>query len=76
MLMTPQQCRMARAALTLSISELSEATGIRPNTISEFERGADSRRSTVDRLQVALEARGALFLPADEGGGPGVRLKA
>jgi transcriptional regulator with XRE-family HTH domain len=66
---------MARAALSMSISELAEATGVRPNTVSEFERGADSRRSTVDRLQAVLEARGAVFIPADRELGAGVRTR-
>jgi hypothetical protein len=32
--------------------------------------------ATLNKLQLALEADGLLFLGADGGGGPGVRFKA
>lgn len=73
--MTPEQCRMARAALSMSLADLAKAAGVRTMTVSEFERGADSRRSTVDRLQAELERGGVTFIPADGTGGPGVRLR-
>jgi transcriptional regulator with XRE-family HTH domain len=78
MQMTPEQCRMARAALGLSIADLADAAEVRAMTVSGFERGSDSRRSTVERLQAELEVRGAVFIAAGEAsiaGGAGVRLK-
>jgi transcriptional regulator with XRE-family HTH domain len=75
-MMTPEQCRMARAALDLSIAELATAAQLRPMTISGFERGADCRRSTVEALEAELKARGVMFISADDRGGPGVRLRA
>ena len=69
---------MARAALGLSIADLAAASGVRTMTISGFERGSDSRRSTIEKLQAALHARGVVFIGAGEAslvGGPGVRLK-
>lgn len=78
MTMTPEQCRMARAGLGLSIAELSEATGLRPSTISAFERGGSPLQRTVDALRAELEARGALFFGQGDGvpsGGAGVRLR-
>ena len=70
---------MARAALSISIGELAEATGLRPSTISAFERGGNALRSTVGTLQDHLEQAGAVFIDAGQpslGGGSGVRLSA
>lgn len=70
---------MARAALEWSQSELAATAQVRQVTVSEFERGSDARRSTVDKLRVALEAGGVIFFDAGDGvpgGGPGVRMKA
>lgn len=74
-MMTPEQCRMARAALDMSIADLAAATNLRPMTISGFERGADCRRSTVETLEGALRAHGLIFISADDQAGPGVRLR-
>ena len=70
---------MARAAIKLSVADLAIAASLRPSTISHFEGGGDSRRSTVDALQRELEARGVVFVAAGEAsiaGGAGVRMKA
>jgi len=78
MSMNPIQCRMARAGLGISIAELAKAAGVRAATISHFESGGDSYRSTVDKLRDALQDRGAVFFPSGDGvpsGGAGVRLK-
>jgi transcriptional regulator with XRE-family HTH domain len=75
--MSPTQCRMARAALGLSISDLAAASGIRAMTLSRFERGANCYASTVGKLRSALEDRGAAFVATGEAslnGGEGVRL--
>lgn len=69
---------MARGALEWTQSDLAEQAKVRQVTVSEFERGSDARRSTVDKLRAALEAGGVLFFSAGDGvpsGGPGVRLK-
>jgi transcriptional regulator with XRE-family HTH domain len=76
--MSPRQCRIARAALGLSVRELGEIAQVRAATISHFESGGDSYRSTVDKLQLALEARGVVFIGKGEtslAGGEGVRLR-
>ncbi len=75
--MTPDQCRMARAGLRWSVVDLGKRADVRPNTVSNFERGGDAFRSTVRALRLALEAGGAVFVPAGEAsldGGPGVRI--
>lgn len=76
--MTPEQCRMARAALQWSQGELASAAKVRQETVSGFEAGKDSRRSTVAAMRSALEMAGVVFVGAGEAslaGGPGVRLK-
>jgi len=78
MMMNAEQCRMARAGLNVSISDLAGETGLRPSTISAFERGGSSLQKTVDALRTALEARGASFFGPGDGvpsGGYGVRLR-
>ncbi len=68
---------MARAALSLSVADLGSAAGVRPSTVSNFERGGECYRSTVEKLQSALEAAGVVFIPAgmaSASGGAGVRL--
>ena len=60
----------------MSIADLARASGVREMTVSAFENGADSRRSTLEKLQTALERAGATFIAAGEmsaGGGQGVR---
>ncbi len=76
-MMTAEQCRMARAGLNVSIADLAAETGLRPSTISAFERGGSSLQRTVDTLRSALEARGAVFFGGGAHvppGGVGVRL--
>jgi len=78
MMMNPDQCRMARAALKWSSQELGSAAGVGLNTVQRFERGSDSRHSSVVAIQRALEAAGIVFLADGEtslAGGPGVRLR-
>lgn len=75
--MTPEQCRMARAALKWSTQKLAEAASIGVNTINRFEDGQDARLSSVEKMRSALEAAGIIFLADGQSidGGPGVRLK-
>jgi transcriptional regulator with XRE-family HTH domain len=72
--MTPMQCRMARAALEWSTTDLARAAAVGPATVNRFETGRDARISTVEKLRAALEAAGVLFI-AENGGGVGVRLR-
>jgi transcriptional regulator with XRE-family HTH domain len=78
-MLTPDQCRMARAALKWSREDLAKKSGVAAVTIKGFELlGADSKFSTLNKLQRALEAAGVEFISdgakSDEGG-PGVRLR-
>ena len=74
-MITPSQCRAARALIQLSQARLAEAASISKQTLVDFERGA---RQPYDRtladIVKALEAAGVEFIP-ENGGGAGVRLR-
>jgi len=74
---TPLQIKLARTAVGLGVRELAERAGIAPSTVQRFESGkGDMHSRTLDRVQTVLEEAGVLFIPADVGGGPGIRLKS
>ncbi|MDD9732480.1 helix-turn-helix transcriptional regulator [Mameliella sp. AT18] len=73
--MTPAQCRAARAMISWTQPKLAEAAGFGLSTVVDFEK--ERREISVVAmmaLQHALEAAGVEFI-AENGGGPGVRLK-
>jgi len=74
---TPLQVKLARTAVALGVRDLAALAGVAPSTIQRFEseRG-DMQSRTLDRVQQALENSGVIFIPADDNGGPGIRLKA
>ncbi|RYH08885.1 transcriptional regulator [Tropicimonas sp. IMCC6043] len=73
--MTPQQFKMAKAALGLSNPELAELTGLHRNTLNKLDKGT-GKESTVQHVRLALEAQGIQFLETGEvAAGPGVALK-
>jgi transcriptional regulator with XRE-family HTH domain len=65
---------MARTALSLGVKELAELAGVSTNTISRLEAGEELKPRTVAAIRAALEAAGVEFI-AENGGGPGVRLR-
>lgn len=70
------QIRMARAALNVSVRELSELTGVAESTIHRFETNRGGMQTgTLAKLQAVLEERGVLFIYPDTNGGAGVRLR-
>ncbi len=71
------QCRMARAALGLSVRALAKLAQVSPTTVTRLEYGDELKPRTVLALQHALEAAGVILIEADEanGAGPGVRLR-
>jgi len=76
-MLTPSQSRAARGLLGLRLEDLSARTGIAAPTIGYFEGAARRTQPAVVKvLQLALEEAGAVFIPADAHGGPGVRLHA
>ena len=72
---TPGQCRAARAFLGWSQKELAEKAGISAVAVNQFERGiSEPRRSTLDVVRRAFERAGVVFID-ENGGGAGLRLK-
>ncbi len=68
---TPIQCRAARALLDLSRGDLAELSGVAVGTIGAFETDSvESRAQVIATLRLALEAAGAEFIDTD-----GVRLR-
>jgi len=66
---------MARTALGLNADTVAQQAGVGINTVTRFERGEDVRVSTIQKIQTALEAAGAIFLDETNTEGPGVRLR-
>jgi len=72
---SPDQMRMARAALKLGVRALAELAGVTPFTITRFENGRGGMQSgTMSVVIKALEAAGIEFI-SENGGGAGVRFK-
>jgi predicted transcriptional regulator len=74
-MITPAQCRAARALLDWSQQQLAEVAGVGVVTIRQLEAGASAPRNATMQVVVrALEVAGVVFI-AENGGGPGVRLR-
>lgn len=74
MAITPSQVRGARAMLNISQDELADMAGLKRLAISRLETGVtDPHDSTIERIQVALETAGAVFIETDVGVGVIVR---
>ena len=74
-MITRLQVRLARTALGWGVRDLAHKAGVSPTTVTRFENGAHTRVDTLGLIQDVLEKAGIIFLPADEAGGPGVRLR-
>lgn len=73
-MITPEQCRAARALLDWTQRDLASQAKLTPLTIREFERGKSRLKdSTAQLLRMVFESAGVVFIDAN-GGGPGVRL--
>jgi DNA-binding transcriptional regulator YiaG len=74
-MLTPGQCKAARALLELTQGDLARAATLGLSTVVDFEK---KRRqvsgAAVQAIRDALLARGVEFID-ENGGGPGVRLR-
>lgn len=61
--------------LKWSAKELSDKSALSVPTIQRIESGADAMGSTINAIEKTLEKSGVAFIPADDHGGVGVRLK-
>lgn len=76
-MITPAQCRAARALIEWPREQLAEVSRVALRTIVDFERGARSPREvTLIAIQAALESGGIAFLDnGDVSPGPAVALR-
>jgi transcriptional regulator with XRE-family HTH domain len=76
-MITASQVKAARALLGLSQGKLAAKAGLGIATVKRLELATQLRgaATTLWKVQTALEEAGVEFLPANEEGGPGVRLK-
>lgn len=75
-MITPEQCRAARALLRMSQDQLAAKTRISPATVRKFENQTGIlREAMVKLIRLTLEAEGVQFIDGN-GGGPGVRLRS
>lgn len=66
---------MARAAVDWGVRDLAHAARVGVATVTRFENGqGEPNPSTLSAIRAALEAAGVEFI-AENGGGPGVRLR-
>jgi transcriptional regulator with XRE-family HTH domain len=74
LIMSPEQCRAARALLNWNQPHLAGKASLGLSTVVDFER---SRRlvsaDSIEAMRAALESAGVEFIP-ENGGGAGVRL--
>ena len=70
-----KQMRAARVLLDMKQADAAKRAGLSPQAYSAIERGAaQPRASNLAAIQSALEQAGVEFI-AENGGGPGVRLR-
>ncbi|HEX4860849.1 MAG TPA: helix-turn-helix transcriptional regulator [Rhizomicrobium sp.] len=74
-MITPRQCKAARALLGWTQADLAEAAKIPMDTISRFENGkSDTRGNALIDIQKALQRGGVKLLNAEGHEGEGVRV--
>ena len=75
-MLTPRQCRAARALLGWSRATLAEKSGVPNPTLEKFEAEITSPMLvTVSKLRRAMERAGVIFIDPDSEAGPGARLR-
>lgn len=73
--MTPEQSRMARAALNLGVRELAALAKVSTNTITRLESGGTLFPRTLKTIRTVLENAGVIFVDENDQEGPGVRMR-
>ena len=75
-MISPEQCRAARAWANLTQDELAKRASVGLSTVRAFEKGAQTPiRNNLEAIRAALESAGIRFVPADDGGIAGVAGK-
>lgn len=73
-MVTSAQIRAARGLLNWTVRDLAEKSGVHRNTVTRIETEETSAGQAINAIASALEAAGVEFI-AENGGGPGVRLR-
>lgn len=73
-MVTSAQVRAGRALLAWTVRDLAEKSGVHRNTVTRIENETTGPGHSNASIQAALEAAGVEFI-AENGGGPGVRLR-
>lgn len=66
-IISPEQCRAARAVLRMTFVDTTTAADVSEPTLAKFEAGGEVRHSIASRLRAAFEARGVVFVPDGRG---------
>lgn len=74
-MVTSAQIRAARGLVNWTVRDLAEKSGVHRNTITRIETESTGPGHSTATIRAALEAAGVEFIEQN-GGGPGVRLKA
>ncbi len=69
--MLAMQCRMARAALGITVRQAADLAGVSHDTIIRIEGGQELKDSTVQKVRAAFESQGIKFT---NGSQPGVAI--
>ena len=76
MTITRDQCHAARILARVDRALLADTSGVASDAIAAFEAdGTTPTETEVEALQHALERLGIEFIPEDDTGGIGIRLK-
>jgi len=75
-MITPEQCRAARALVGVSAEQLAASAGISHVTLKRFESGRTMQAETIVAITDAIQRAGVTLLAAGDlvPGGEGVRL--
>jgi len=77
-MIVPEQMKAARGLIGWSQEDLAEATSLGIATVKRIEgskEGIRGRAANLLLIEKTFEDAGVIFIPEDESGGPGVRLK-
>lgn len=73
-MITPEQARMARAALGWTTVELARHADVNANTVTKFENSGNVTIETIAKIKAAFDKAGIVWVP-ENGGGEGVRFR-